>query len=197
MTKKVFIKNFMDNLLQHRETEFMSSQRNLSVTPFSTYLSVEKKMKKYILLIVLITFCKFSFAQDEQPYAKKSFVIIQSTKNYTAAKATANKAAKALKLKLDLRNLKPTKQSELTYSKKECEDNGFEYPCYVSRGRYDDGEYVSIEWSDAFNSFTKGYYIVIVYSGNKNEANTALKKVKKVFADAYAKEDEVYMGCIH
>ncbi len=154
-------------------------------------------MKKRILLYLLIILCKFSFAQEESPYVKKSFVIIQSTKTYSAAKATANRAAKGLKLKLDLRNLKPHKTAGLTDAKNECEDNGWEYPCYVSRGRYDEGEYVSIEWSDAFKNFTKGYYIVIVYSGNKKEANATLKKVKKVFADAYVKDDEVYMGCMH
>jgi hypothetical protein len=154
-------------------------------------------MKKYILLILIVTLCNFSFAQDESPYIKMSFVIVQSTKNYTEAKTTAQKAAKALKLKLDLRNLKPHKTAGLTDTKKECEDNGWDYPCYVSRGRYDDGEYVSIEWSEAFAKFAKGYYIVIVYSGNKKEANSYLKRVKKVFADAYAKEDEVYMGCMH
>jgi hypothetical protein len=154
---------------------------------------------KFILTLLIVSFTTIhSFAQTEElPYAKKSFVIIQSTKNYTAAKATASKASKTLKLKLDLRNLKPHKTAGLTNGKKECEDNGWEYPCYESRGRYDDGEYVSIEWSNAFKNFTKGYYIVIVYSGNKKEANTYLKKVKNVFVDAYAKEDEVYMGCMH
>lgn len=154
-------------------------------------------MKKHILLIALITLSKFSFAQDESPYTKMSFVIIQSTKSYADAKATATKAAKALKLKLDLRNLKPHKTAGLTDTKKECEDNGWEYPCYVGRGRYDNGEYVSIEWSEAFYKFAKGYYIVIVYSGEKKDASTALKKAKKVFADAYSKEAEVYMGCMH
>ncbi len=154
-------------------------------------------MKKYILLIFLVILCKFSFAQDEYPYTKMSFVIIQSTKNYVAAKATAIKAAKALKLKLDLRNLKPHKTAGLTDAKKECEDNGWEYPCYVSRGRYDNGEYVSIEWSNAFTKFVKGYYIVIVCSGDKKEAAKALKKTKAIFKDAYSKEAEVYMGCMH
>ncbi len=154
-------------------------------------------MKKRILLFLLIILCKFSFAQEESQFVKMSFVIIQSTKKYSEAKATALKAAKTLKLKLNLRNLKPHKTAGLTDAKKACEDNGWDYPCYVSRGRYDNGEYVSIEWSNAFENFTKGYYIVIVYGGNKKEANVALKKVKKVFTDAYTKEDEVYIGCMH
>ena len=120
---------------------------------------------------------------------KNEFCNYSIYKKYS--EATALKAAKTLKLKLNLRNLKPHKTAGLTDAKKECEDNGWDYPCYVSRGRYDNGEYVSIEWSNAFENFTKGYYTVIVYGGNKKEANVALKKVKKLFTDAYAKEDEV------
>jgi hypothetical protein len=155
-------------------------------------------MKFISLLLIVIFSISNCFAQvDESAFIKKSFVIIQSTKNYIEAKTTAVKASKDLKLKLDLRNLKPSKANGLTDTKKECEDNGWEYPCYVSRGRYDDGDYVSIEWSNAFQKFTEGYYIVIVYSGNKKEAATSLKKVKKIFKDAYAKEADVYIGCMH
>ncbi len=183
----------MDDIL----TTDLPAGRQVEKIFFTDYLDKINSMKKYILFIILISLCKFSFAQEESPYIKMSFVIIQSTKNYTEAKATANKAAKALKLKLDFRNLKPHKTAGLTDAKKECEDNGWEYPCYVSRGRYDNGEYVSIEWSNAFAKFAKGYYIVIVYSGEKQDSKASLKKTKKVFADAYAKEAEVYMGCMH
>ncbi|MES1224662.1 MAG: hypothetical protein ABUT20_54725, partial [Bacteroidota bacterium] len=98
--------------------------------------------------------------------------------------------------KLDLRDLKPNKESGLTYAKKDCENEGG-YPCYISRGRYDSGDYISIEWSDAFDGFAKGYYIVIVASGSKNETEPALKKAKQFYKDAYAKQCDVYVGCMH
>ena len=53
---------------------------------------------------------------------KKYFVIVQSVKEYSKAKATAVKIAGSLKQKLDLRNLKPIKAAGLTYSKKDCEN---------------------------------------------------------------------------
>jgi hypothetical protein len=150
-----------------------------------------------IFLIAICSICNCYAQVDESAFVKKSFIIIKSTKSYTEAKAFAIKASKDLKIKLDLRDLKPNKESGLTWNKKECETNGWDYPCYVARGRYDDGDYVSIEWSEAFAKFAKGYYIVIVYSGNKKEATTSLKKVKKLFKEAYAKEADVYIGCMH
>ena len=139
---------------------------------------------------------QYGFAQNEEAFVKKSFVIIQSTKNYTTAKLTAEKAAQQLKQKLDLRGLKPGKKTGLTFSKADCENEGG-YPCYIARGRYDDGDYVSIEWSDEFDKFAKGYYVVIVYSGNKEAAVKTLEKTKLIFKDAYYKQAKVYVGCMH
>jgi hypothetical protein len=154
------------------------------------------KIMRYLLLVCFAIAVQYGFAQDAEPYIKKAFVIIQSTKNYAAAKSTAEKAAKQLHQKLDFRGLQPNKLSGLTYSNVICENEGG-YPCYISRGRYDDGDYVSIEWSNAFDKFTKGYYVVVVYTGDKTTANTALQKARKTFKDAYVKQADIYVGCMH
>ena len=109
---------------------------------------------------------------------------------------TAKKAARQLNQPLNYRELKPNKKSGLTFSDSTCENEGG-FPCYIARGRYDDGDDVSIEWSNAFDKFSKGFYIVLVYSGNKKEAIVALKKTKKIFKDAYIKQADVYVGCMH
>ncbi len=150
---------------------------------------------KYLLFAIALFFSNIIFAQDDA-YTTKRFVIILSTKDYTKAKAAAIKASWELSQKLDLRELKPNKKNGLTYSRKDCESEGG-YPCYICRGRYDDGDYVSIEWSDAFKGFAKGFYIVVAYSGNKKEATTVLTKAKTIFKDAYIKKSEVYIGCMH
>jgi hypothetical protein len=154
-------------------------------------------MKQIILFFLLLSvMATNAFAQDETPFVKKSFVIIQSTKNYAAAKLTAEKAAKQLQQKLDLRELKPSKKTGLTFSDSVCEYEGG-YPCYIARGRFDDGDYISIEWSNAINGFAKGYYVVIAGAGSKDETNTILKKTKKFFKTAYVKQADVYIGCMH
>jgi hypothetical protein len=150
----------------------------------------------YLTLLLSIIIAACSIAQEAQPFVKKNFVIIQSTKNYAAAKLTAKKAAKQLQQKLDLRELKPNKNTGLTFSDSVCENEGG-YPCYIARGRFDDGDYISIEWSNAINGFAKGYYVVIAGAGSKEETNTILKKAKNFYKTAYVKQADVYIGCMH
>jgi hypothetical protein len=159
------------------------------------------KNMKYIPIVILIFTFVTTNAQtktvEERPFVNKSVLIIMSTKNYIAAKEIATQAAKKLKIKLDLRALKPNKENGLTFNAKECEENGWDYPCYVSRGRYDDGEFVTIDYSDWFAGFAKGYYIVSTASGNKKEVKIAFEKVKKIYKSAYVKQAEIYIGCTH
>ncbi len=58
---------------------------------------------------------------------------------------------------------------------------------------------MSIEYSNAYSEFTKGYYIVIAASGSKDDAEikNAFKKIKLRYRDAYIKSSKVYMGCMH
>jgi hypothetical protein len=154
-------------------------------------------MSKLILgFCLVLLFGNCCFAQDNLPYVKKSFVIIKSTKKYTEAKSIAEKAAVQLGLTAEYRQLKPDKKSGLTFPDSVCENEGG-FPCYIARGRYDDGNEVSIEWSNAFEKFSKGFYIVVVYSGNNTEALRELKKARRVFRDAYIKKATVYVGCMH
>jgi hypothetical protein len=156
---------------------------------------------RYILIFILAFAYYNSNAQtttdENTPYIKKSFLIIMSSRNYAAAKTLAVKAASRLNLKFDLRGLKPNRESGLTYNAKECEGNGWDYPCYVSRGRNDDGEFVTIDYSNAFKGFAKGYYIVTTASGDAAMVKKALAKVKKVYKTAYKKQTEIYIGCMH
>ncbi len=154
-------------------------------------------MNKIIVLISVLFFTEeICLAQDAEPFVKKNFVIVQSSKSYRVAKVTAEKAARRLHQPLDFRGLKPNNKSGLTFADSLCENEGG-YPCYISRGRFDDGDYVSIEWSNAINGFTKGYYVVIVGTGSKEETCLLLKKAKFFFKDAFVKQAEVYIGCMH
>ena len=127
------------------------------------------------------------------------FVIVKSTPSYAEAHRTALDASRRLGLKLDLRDLSPSENGGLSFPKASCEADGWTAPCYVARGRYDAGVYVSIEYSNAYSEFKPGLYLVIVASGRRGEAPTrkALEKAKSVYPDAYAKVAGVYMGCMH
>jgi len=124
---------------------------------------------------------------------------MKSTANYHEALDMATQASKRLRQPMKLRDLSPTSQGGLSFPKAVCEENGWDAPCYVARGRYDDGAYVSIEPTSGYPEFKPILYIVIVVSGPKGGALTknTKRKARKIFHDAYARVAGVYMGCIH
>ncbi len=151
--------------------------------------------------LILVTVFIFSYQEQLDQadlWRKKYFVICKSTPNYEEALHVAKDASRRLGLKLDLRGLAPNSETGLTFSEEDCNENFGSHPCYVARGRYDDGEYVSIEFSSAYKSFRGGFYIVMMASGSEeNDAKRSLSKARKLFADSYIRISEVYMGCIH
>lgn len=117
--------------------------------------------------------------------------------DYPSALKQARKVSDAAGLKLDLRGLRPV-PSGLSFDDTTCVNDFGEAPCYVARGRWDDGAYVSIEYSNAFEGFRPGYYIVVVHSGavGKTPADL-LRNVRQTVPSAYTKCSRVYMCCMH
>lgn len=158
-------------------------------------------MRLFLLLALGLVFTQVK-AQDPSMNmeTKKYYLIAASMKDYDAALKKAKSLSTSLDLELNLRDLKPQEDgSGLTWDQSTCEGDNWEYPCYVARGRYDDGDYISIEWSNAISGFSKGYYVVVISS--QSEYGTHLKevltKVRTVVKDAYVKSAMVYMGCMH
>ena len=157
----------------------------------------------YMLTLMMMTglgsAARANAAQDVE-FVQKRVVILQSTQNYEEAKLTTLTASRKLGIKADLRGLTPNPQSGLSFSKKECDDNGVDYPCYVARGRSDDEIFISIEYSDAYPGFQKGYYIVVLAtaaSRHETSLKQVLAKASQIYPDVYMKTTEVYMGCMH
>ena len=152
-----------------------------------------------LILLCLVTTAYSQDGNHEDMFVRKDFLIISSTKNYSEALKTAKKAAVCQNIKLDLRGLSENKQSGLTLSEDQCQNEGWEYPAYYARGRWDDGVYISIEYSDAFTGFKPEYYMVVVASGNRSEYNykRTYNKIKKTYKSAYSKSSKVYIGCMH
>lgn len=156
-------------------------------------------MKNVFLLLLLISTYALPLRSQESPYVKKEFLIIHAGKDYAAALRKATDASRKLKLKLDLRGLNAHQGIGLSCNEKTCEEEFGFYPCYVARGRGDDGAWVSIEYSDAYIEFEKGYFIVVVSSfvSNSEKSKVQLAKAKPFYPDAYLKASKVYIGCIH
>ena len=136
---------------------------------------------------------------DESPWLPVQFLIIKSTTSYDEALSFLHQAGERLGIPVNLRDLIYDSQCGLTFPQDICEREDVEFPCYIPRGRWDEGEYLSVEWSDAYSSFTPGYYIVVAasaYSGT-GDLSTLLAKIKRVYPDAYIKVGLVYHGCMH
>ncbi len=135
----------------------------------------------------------------------KDIIILSSTTDYKAALSLAKQASTRLNRKLDLRKLKPGPKGGLTLSEKECYGAGggddLGYPCYWARG---DGnaandDYISIEYSNAYKGFAKGYYIVVAGIADVKSAalKSRLTQIRRSYPDAYAKRTYVWFGCMH
>jgi hypothetical protein len=154
-------------------------------------------MKK-ILMMLILGFSSFrGYAEQSiDTEVKKSLVIISSTKDYSIALKIAKEASKTTAIPLNLRDLLENKKTGLSFDKKICMEGPIqEYPCYQKRGKFDDGKYISIEYSSDYKEMTPKLYIVIIYSGEDvNVAKSTLEKVKSLYKDAFLKNVKIYMA---
>jgi hypothetical protein len=151
--------------------------------------------------IVFVSLLATTSAAAEPPadIVPKSFVILKATASYADARAVAGSAAEQLALRLDLRDLAPDATLGLTFSEDACRAEFGEFPCYVPRGRFDDGVYISIEHSSSYEGMDEGQYLVVLASGAPHDrlVRAALRRAKGGFPAAVVKTTPVFLGCLH
>jgi hypothetical protein len=136
-------------------------------------------------------------AQEMSEYmAERELVIVGSTSSHEQAVRIAKLAAERLKAPLKIDDRTPHRVTGLTFSRADCDSNGWSYPCNVARGR-GEPDVVTIEHTASYPELTKGLYIVVVGSGAPGEARDVLSAAHRHFPDAYARRVTIYMGCIH
>jgi hypothetical protein len=131
--------------------------------------------------------------------AKKDFVTLLPVSSYSAARRLAHQVAARLGIRLDLGESRPHGKGELTFSKATCDANEWSYPCYIARGRDDDGVYVSIDVASAYPGVQGPGYVVVLASGPKDDPSVraAFEKARSSFPETSIQTNDVYMGCIH
>ena len=164
------------------------------------------KISLSLCSLLLMFFSIETFAQDKyNTEVPKDIIILKSTRDYKSALTTAKEAAAKLHKKLDLRGLRPDKKIGLTMSEADCVGSGggddLGYPCYPARG---DGNaandnYISIEYSNAYKGFAKGFYVVVAAITDVKSADMKAKltQINKLYPDAYAKRTYIWFGCMH
>lgn len=59
-------------------------------------------------------------------------------------------------------------------------------------------EHISVERSDGYEGFAKGYYIVVGFIAETKESGLAQGERFKAFSkDTYVKKTRIYLGCMH
>jgi hypothetical protein len=127
---------------------------------------------------------------------EKSFLVVGTYRTYLAAR----RASERLGARAGVEHRPQTvvlEDGQPTYTREECEENGWGYPCYVARGRYDDGVYFSVEPSDAYDGMKKGYFVVIAASGSDDEVRSAARELRKRRIASTVRTSHVWMGCMH
>mgnify|MGYP000844699870 FL=1 len=154
---------------------------------------------KIRMLIVLFLFTKAASAQEFNSSVSKNIIILLSTKNYAVAKKFAVEAGKKLQKEVKFGGLTPNPKSGLTMNRTDCETFG--YPCYIARGEGNaaNTNHISIEYSNAYEGFAKGYYIVVAGIADPKSEDLAmeLQKIRRVYKNVYAKQTKVWFGCLH
>ena len=144
-------------------------------------------------------------AQDLEPpdvssaVEEKAFVIVASSNNYSEAVQVAALVAQEFDWKVDLRGLSEDRAIGLTYSREDCEESSWDFPCYVPRGRFDDGVWVSVEYSSTYDGLSRGLYIVVAASGALEDPDIpdTLARVRDRFPSAFVHRAPVNLGCLH
>lgn len=156
-----------------------------------------------LFALTLLTALAEPLAADavSDQYQDVTFVIAASEKSYSQAvlKAATLAEQSGILYSTNGVNFDPQHKDDnggLTYPKHQCENNNWGYPCYVSRGRWDEGMYITVEYSSAIQGFTPGLYVVIAASGKKDTLVPSFNTVKHFVPDAYMKTASVYVGCM-
>ena len=136
---------------------------------------------------------------SREEMVEKDFVVLPAIASYAEARRVAGAAARRFGLKLDLRRARPDGHGGLTFSPADCKANDWEHPCYVARGRDDDGAYVSVDEAGRFFDAEEQGYLVILGSGPKDDPSTraVAEKARPLFPSAEIRTDDVWQGCIH
>jgi hypothetical protein len=156
-------------------------------------------MKNLFSILALLITTFQAQAQDEEyelPTQKVGFVSLLETTDHTLAVKVAKEFADSLDVQFESILLVDETEGLVDTATCGCgEQHG-----YIGRGRFDAGNYVSIELASWYN-YEKAHniYLVIVLSHPITDEllGTRIKNIMEKYPEAVYFEDDVYTGCMH
>ena len=124
-------------------------------------------------------------------YLQKHIVVLSLMENYDDAVVFALAASAKLGIRFDHENKWYSEIKKIRYSEK-IKDRLYK-GSYHPR-RYD-GEYISLENSDFYKDFPRGYIVVVagIYA-DKKDAQEALARIRRSYRRAYIQKTALWMG---
>ena len=158
------------------------------------------------LLFAAVFLLSPSIMRAKEPdFLENRYVVILTVcKTFAEARADVEKIAKASRVPFSMEGRVYDKKRGLIYPDN-FDDEVFRGQ-YVARrshttvlkGSEEASEYLSVERSDAYDGFKKGFYIVVAgIHGNSPSAQANTKRFTAWAPTAYAKKTRIYMGCLH
>lgn len=136
----------------------------------------------------------------EQYMREKSVVILACEKSFASTQREAKRLSQATGATFSLREMVWDQKRGLILP--DDHPDGAWAGSYVARRNSappdTECDFLSIERSDAYTGFARGYYMVVagIYDDPK-EAQTVVARLKRFAQSAYAKRTKIYMGCMH
>ena len=156
------------------------------------------------LLVGLLAVPTVSCAKEPDFIENRYVVILSVYPSFADARADAEKIGKAAKLPFSMEGRVFDKKRGLIYPDN-FDDEVFRgqyvarrYHKTILKGSDNEREYLSVERSDGYDGFKKGYYIVVAGIHESSAAAAAQTKRFTAWAPtAYAKKTRIYLGCMH
>lgn len=154
-----------------------------------------------ISLVACISNSATATAQETEidytyPSQVVAFLSIYETDSFEEAQTIAKQAADSLNTDFSNTYLFDKEVGLIDTSHCGCgEQHG-----YIGRGRFDEGDYVSIELNSWYEFETvKPVYTVVVLSSPSSDPllREKIKNIKRKYSDSIYFEEEVYTGCMH
>ena len=161
------------------------SQGAVHVAPLDSPLAhcLQDRGPEYLEFVRVRVQAELPFGQppSQGQFSYDSFVIVGTHRTLEQAR----RRTKALKARLGI----PTTRDDIDPKTDE----------WFFRGRWDDGVYLSIENSDAYDELQDGYYVVVAASGTPRSpaVTRTLNRARRAGVNAYVRDLKVYMGCMH
>jgi hypothetical protein len=168
--------------------------------------TVMKVSRVVVIGVAMLVASRVGFGGNVNPMKDevtipKSVLILGSVKTFSEAESLAKDVSSRSGVPYSTRGMIYDKKKGLIYPK-DFSDELYRGSYYGRRSNdeCEGAECISIERSEFYSGFEKGYYVVVGGLYDKSiskEGEAALAKFKKIVPDAYAKKTEVYMGCLH